>query len=96
MKAYSVDLREKIVAAVGRGISKAQTARTFGVSATSVERYVKLAEQGKPLSPGKAPGRQGKLGGSGMKLLEEGLHARPAPSPTRRGLLYYANCSGLG
>jgi transposase len=38
MKAYSVDLREKIVAAVGRGMSKAQTARTFGVSATSVKR----------------------------------------------------------
>ncbi len=53
MKAYSLDLREKIVAAVGRGMSKAQAARTFGgVGPTSVKRYVKLAEQGKPLSPG--------------------------------------------
>ncbi len=55
MKAYSVDLREKIVAAVRRGMSKVQAARTFGVGATSVKRYVKLAEEGKPLRPGKEP-----------------------------------------
>jgi transposase len=57
MRAYSVDLREGIIAADGRGMSKAQAARTLGVGATSVEHYVKLAEQGKPLSPGKAPGK---------------------------------------
>ena len=84
MKAYSVDLREKIVAAVRGGMSKAQTARTFGVGATSVKRYVKLTEEGKPLSPGKAPGRKGKLSGSAMKLLEEDLHARPAVTYEKR------------
>jgi transposase len=78
MKAYSVDLREKIVAAVGREMSKAQAARTFGVGATSVKRYVKLQEEGKPLTPGKAPGKKGKLDGKAIKLLEEDLHARPA------------------
>jgi transposase len=30
MKAYSLDLREKIVAALRSGMSKAQAARTFG------------------------------------------------------------------
>src|SRR5829696_4187763 len=84
MKAYSVDLREKIVAAVRCGMSKAQAARTFRVGATSVKRYVKLAEEGKPLNPGKAPGRQSKLGGSGMKLLEEDLRARPAVTYEKR------------
>jgi transposase len=78
MKAYSVDLREKIVAAVGRGMSKAQAARTFGVGATSVKRYVKLAEEGKPLTPGKAPGKKGKLDENARRLLEEDLHSRPA------------------
>ena len=78
MKAYSVDLREKIVAAVRRGMTKAQAARTFGVGATSVKRYVKLAEEGKPLTAGKAPGKKGKLDRSAIKLLEEDLHARPA------------------
>ena len=84
MKAYSVDLREKIVAAVRGGTSKAQTARTFGVGATSVKRYVKLTEEGKSLSPGKAPDRKGKLSGSAMKLLEEDLHARPAVAYNKR------------
>ncbi len=84
MKAYSLDLREKIVAAVGCGMSKAQAARTFGVGATSVKRYVKLAEEGKPLTPGKAPGKKGKLDGSALKLLEEDLHSRPAATYENR------------
>src|SRR3712207_3168971 len=85
MKAYSLDLREKIVDGVlRRGMSKAQAARTFGVGATSVKRYVKLKEEGKPLSPGKAPGKKGKLGQSAMKLLEEDIHARPTLSYEQR------------
>jgi transposase len=93
MKAYSLDLREKIVAAVGCGMSKAQAARTFGVGATSVKRYVKLAEEGKPLNPGKAPGRKGKLGGIGIKLLEEDLRVRPAITYEKRADLL---CELLG
>ena len=89
MNAYSVDLREKIVAAVGRGMSKAQAARTFGVGATSVKRYVKLAEEGKSLRPGKAPAKKGKLDGSGIDLLEEDLRARPAVTYEKRADLLY-------
>ncbi len=89
MKAYSLDLREKIVAAIGRGMSKAQAARTFGVGATSVKRYVKLAEEGKSLRPGKAPGKKGKLYESGMKLLEEDLSSRPAVTYEKRADLLW-------
>ena len=89
MNAYSLDLREKIVAAVGRGMSKAQTARTFGVGATSVKRYVKLREEGKPLAPGKAPGNKGKLDGGARKLLEEDLHSRPSVTYEKRADLLY-------
>jgi len=89
MNAYSLDLREKIVAAVGRGMSKAQAARTFGVGATSVKRYVKLREEGKPLAPGKAPGNKGKLDGSARKLLEEDLHSRPSVTYEKRADLLY-------
>jgi transposase len=89
MKAYSVDLREKIVAAVGRGMSKAQAARTFGGGATSVKRYVKLKEEGKPLTPGKAPSKKTKLDGNAMKLLEEDLKTRPAVTYKRRANLLY-------
>jgi transposase len=89
MKAYSVDLRKRIVAAVRSGMSKAQAARTFGVGATSVKRYVARAQRGTSLEPGKAPGKEGKLGHSGMKLLEEDLHARPGATYHNRAALLY-------
>jgi transposase len=89
MKAYSLDLREKIVLAVRRGMSKAHAARTFGVGATSVKRYVSLAEQGRSLEPGTAPGKQSKLGESGMRLLEEDLHERPTVTYENRARLLH-------
>jgi transposase len=90
MKAYSLDLREKIVLAVRRGMSKAHAARTFGVGATSVKRYVSLADQGRSLEPGTAPGKQSKkLGESGMRLLEEDLHERPTVTYENRARLLH-------
>lgn len=70
-------------------MSKAQAARTFGVGATSVKRYVSLAEQGSSLEPGKAPGKESKLGQSGMRLLEEDLHERPAVTYENRAQWLY-------
>lgn len=46
MKAYSVDLRQKIAQAVGRGMTKAEAARVFGVGITSVKRYCQMAQAG--------------------------------------------------
>lgn len=89
MKAYSLDLREKIVVAVRRGMSKAHAARTFGVGATSVKRYVSLAERGRSLEPGTAPGKRSKLGESGMRLLEEDLHERPTVTYENRARLLH-------
>src|SRR3954466_12799189 len=40
MRAYSMDLRERIVAAVDAGASQSQAAGRFGVSLRTVERYV--------------------------------------------------------
>jgi transposase len=77
MNGYSEDLREKIVAAVGRGISKSQTARTFGVSLSSVKRYVKKADHGESLAPKKSPGSALKLDEKANKLLEVDLKQRP-------------------
>jgi transposase len=65
-------------------MSKVQAARTFGVCATSIKRYAKLVEQGKPLSPGKAPCKKGKLHESGKKLVEQDLHAHPALTYEKR------------
>ena len=48
MKAYTKDLRRKIVEAIERGMSKAQAARTFGVGISTVKRYATKAETGEP------------------------------------------------
>jgi transposase len=85
MRAYSLELRKKIVDAVlGRGVSKGVVARTFGVGLSSVKGYVKMAQQGGSLTPGKPPGRESKLDQCGMKLVKEDLHARPALTYNKR------------
>src|SRR5918994_1121940 len=40
MRAYSVDLRERVVAAVDGGMTQEQAAATFGVSVNTVGRYL--------------------------------------------------------
>ena len=40
MRAYSMDLRERVVAAVDGGMTQAQAAVTFGVSVNTVGRYL--------------------------------------------------------
>jgi transposase len=77
MKAYSEDLRRKIVDAIGRGMPKAQAARTFGVGISTVKRYATKAQNGDSLQPGKAPGKRPKIDERIGKLLAEDLQERP-------------------
>lgn len=55
MKPYSIDLRERIVAAYLAGGSQVNVAAQFGVCIKSVQRYVKRHHQGE-LAPRKPPG----------------------------------------
>lgn len=73
MKAYSEDLRKKIVDAIQRGMPKAEAARTFGVGISTVKRYASKAQRGEPLEAGKAPGKRPKIDERERKLLEEDL-----------------------
>jgi transposase len=77
VKAYSEDLRKKIVDAIGRGLPKAEAARTFGVGISTLKRYAAKAQRGEPLEPGKAPGKPPKMDERIGKLLEEDLKERP-------------------
>jgi transposase len=77
MNAYSEDLREKIIEALGRGMGKSEAARTFSVSLSSVKRYAKLVQEGRSLAPKKRPGSKPKLDERSSKLLEEDLKERP-------------------
>jgi transposase len=73
-------------------MSKAQAARTFGVGATSVKRYVKHPEEGKPLTPGKAPGKKGKLDGNARRSCLRRICMPARLPPMRRERSYYVNC----
>jgi transposase len=84
MNAYSEDLRKKIIDALRRGATKSEAARTFGVSRSSVKRYAKLVEQGRPLSPKKRPGSKPKMDQSTTKLLEADVERRPAATLSER------------
>jgi transposase len=77
MKAYSEDLRQKIVDAIRRGMPKAEAARSFGVGISTVKRYATKAQRGEPLEAGKAPGKRPKMDERVEKLLEEDLKERP-------------------
>jgi transposase len=77
MSGYSEDLRRRIVSAVGGGMSKAEAARTFSVSLSSVKRYVDKAERGEPLAPKKSPGSTPKLDEKATRLLAANLEERP-------------------
>jgi transposase len=84
MNAYSEDLRKKIVEALRRGTTKTEAARSFGVSRSSVKRYAKLAEQGRPLAPKKRPGSKPKMDERARRLLEADLEERPAATLSER------------
>ena len=58
-------------------MSKAQAARTFSVSLSSVKRYVNRADRGESLVPKKRPGSLPKLDEKARKLLEDDLKERP-------------------
>jgi transposase len=86
MKAYSEDLRRKVVEAVQqRRMGKSEAARTFGVSLSSVKRYVGKARQGDSLSPRKHPGPHPKIDEKARRLLEADVEERPAVSLRERG-----------
>ncbi len=55
MKAYSEDLRRRIVAAVDGGMPRSEAARVFGVGRATVRRYLVLRRETAGLAP--RPGR---------------------------------------
>jgi transposase len=92
MSAYSLDLREKIVESVKKGVPKAETARRFGVDRATVKRYCKLLDECGTLEPRKAPGKAPKLDEKARTLLLEDLQRRPWATHSQRAEFLYAAC----
>ena len=96
MRAYSEDLRKKIVTAIERGMPKAQAARLFDVSLSSVKRYAGSARRGEPLTPKTSPGRPHKVGEEARVLLEKDVEERPSATISqRRRFLEYLTATTL-
>jgi|SRR5215204_5101670 len=92
MSAYSLDLREKIVESVKKGVPKAETARRFGVDRATVKRYCKQLDERGSLEPRKAPGRAPKLEEKAKRLLLEDLEQRPWATHSQRTEFLFAVC----
>src|SRR5918997_7162817 len=90
MSAYSLDLREKIVESVKKGVPKAETARRFGVDRATVKRYCKQLDERGTLQQRKAPGKAPKLDQKARKLLAEDLEQRPWATHSQRAEFLFA------
>jgi transposase len=55
MRAYSMDLRERVVAAVDRGTPRKEIVRTMGVSEPTIRRYLRLRRETGSLAPKPPP-----------------------------------------
>lgn len=58
MKAYSVDLRQRVLAAVDRGMARHVVVTTFGVSLATLKRWLVHRRDQADLTPHSPPGRQ--------------------------------------
>ena len=72
MRAYSEDLRARVVAAVEEGLDKTEVSRRFKVGRKTVYRYLERAKQGE-FAPRKAPGGRRKLTPEQVRALKQQL-----------------------
>jgi transposase len=78
MRAYSEDLRQRIVQAVHEGVSRATVAQQFRVSRRTVDRYLRQVRQTGQLTPGRSSGRPRLLAAGDEAHLRAQLAAQPA------------------
>src|SRR5438046_4694287 len=57
MKAYSVDVREKVLQAVDQGYPREQIIKLLGVSRATIKRYLKQRRETGSIAPKAIPGR---------------------------------------
>src|SRR5829696_2283912 len=77
MKAYSLDLRERVVAAVAAGQSRQDGARRFAVGRSTVQRWVVQQATAGSLTPKQSPGRRRKIGRTDEPALNAQVGATP-------------------
>ena len=63
MKAYSLDVREKVLRAVDQGYPREEIVRLLGVSSATIKRYLKQRRETGTVAPKVIPGRPPKKSG---------------------------------
>jgi transposase len=77
MRAYSVDLRERVLDAIDAGTSQAHVAATFRVSERTISRWLARRQMGQPLAGGTGPGRPHTIADTALPTLCAQLEAHP-------------------
>ena len=77
MKLYSVDLRERVLAAVDRGVPRAEVCATFAVSEPTVRRWLRRRRLTGGVAPTPARRPPAPKGGALLAWLPARLAARP-------------------
>ncbi len=60
MKAYSIDMRERVLQAVDKGYPRAEITKLFGVSRATIKRYLKQRRETGEITVRPIPGRPSK------------------------------------
>jgi transposase len=76
MKAYSPDLRLRILRAVDSGVTKAAVARRFAVALSTVKRYL-TQRHADPDQPKGVPGPRPRIGPADRPAVTAQVHATP-------------------
>ncbi len=77
MKAYSKDLRLKVLAACDRGMPRGEVAKTFGLSISTLKRHLKLRRETGGVEAEPVPGPPARK----REILEEVLPAQVSRNP---------------
>jgi transposase len=77
MRAYSYDLRLRVLHAVDQGKSRAEIIKTFDVSRATIKRYLKLRRETGDVKPKAIPGRPAEKGAALQAGLLPQLEANP-------------------
>jgi len=77
MNAYSKDLRLKVLSAIDRGIPRKEVAELFGVSRSTIKRWLKRRRQTGGVETMKIPGRPSVKGKALREWLPDQLNSNP-------------------
>jgi len=77
MRAYSLDLRERVLTAVDAGMPRADVLSTFRISRGTLQRWLKRRRDGLPLAGRTGPGRPAAIRGPALDRLQAQLDAQP-------------------